>query len=93
MRAGYSLTTSGEKYDSWGNPLSQKTQTASLGLGYSSKGSFFADAAVQTRILNSEYFMPYEDYTDETGAIIEYAPEIVSHRSLWKAVLTLGWRF
>ena len=93
VRAGYSLTTSGEKYDSWGNPLSQKTQTASLGLGYSSKGSFFADAAVQTRILNSEYFMPYEDYTDETGAIIEYAPEIVSHRSLWKAVLTLGWRF
>ena len=93
IRAGYNLTTSGEKYDSWGNKINQKVQAASFGLGYSSKGSFFADAAVQTRFLNAEYFMPYEDYTDELGQIIEYAPEIISARSLWKAVLTFGWRF
>ena len=93
VRAGYNLTTSGEKYDSWGNAMSQNIQSASFGLGYSSKGSFFADAAVQARFLNAEYFMPYEDYTNEYGEILEYAPEIVSHHSLWKAVLTLGWRF
>lgn len=95
VRAGYSLTTSGEKFIDWaGTPIkNQNVHTASFGLGYSSKGSFFADAAVQTRFLSNEYFMPYEDYTDETGAILEYAPEIVNHRSLWKALLTIGWRF
>ena len=93
VRAGYSLTTSGEKFDSWGNQISQKKQTASFGLGYSSKGSFFADAAIQARFLNKEYIMPYEDYTDADGGIIEYAPEIGIHRSLWKALLTIGWRF
>ena len=94
IRAGYSLMTSGEIKDAWGDRLEQKrTQTASFGLGYSSKGSFFADAAVQTRFLGKEYFMPYEDYTDAAGNIIEYAPEIVNHRSFWKALLTIGWRF
>ena len=94
VRAGYCLTTSAEKFDWAGNRLNgQNVQTASAGLGYSSKGSFFADAAVQTHFLSNEYFMPYEDYTDETGAILEYAPEIVNHRSLWKALLTIGWRF
>jgi hypothetical protein len=94
IRAGYSLMTSGEIKDAWGERLEQKrTQTASFGLGYSSKGSFFADAAVQTRFLGNEYFMPYEDYTDAAGNIIEYAPEIVNHRSFWKVLLTIGWRF
>lgn len=94
IRAGYSLMTSGEIKDAWGDRLEQKrTQTASFGLGYSSKGSFFADAAVQTRFLGNEYFMPYEDYTDESGNILEYAPEIVNNRSFWKALLTIGWRF
>lgn len=94
IRAGYSLMTSGEIKDAWGDRLEQKrTQTTSFGLGYSSKGSFFADAAIQTRFLGNEYFMPYEDYTDAAGNIIEYAPEIVNHRSFWKVLLTIGWRF
>ena len=94
IRAGYSLATSGELRDAWGGRLDpKKTQTASFGLGYSSKGSFFADAAVQSRFLGKEYFMPYEDYTDEAGNILEYAPEIVNNRSFWKAVITFGWRF
>ena len=94
IRAGYSLATSGELRDAWGGRLDpKKTQTASFGLGYSSKGSFFADAAVQSRFLGKEYFMPYEDYTDEAGNILEYAPEIVNNRSFWKTVITFGWRF
>lgn len=95
IRVGYGLTTSAEIRDSWNNPIEPlKTHTASLGLGYSSKGSFFMDAAIQTRFLNDEYYMPYDDYLfDEDGNIIDYAPEIRSHRSLWKALLTFGWRF
>lgn len=95
LRAGYVLSTSGEIRDSWNNPINPlKTQTASLGLGYSSKGSFFLDAAVQTRFLHDEYYMPYEDYIfDEVGNIAEFAPEIRAQRSLWKALITFGWRF
>ena len=89
------LTTSAEKLDVWGNQIPvQKTHSAALGLGYSSKGSFFADAAVQTRLLNDEYFMPYDDYIfDAEGYVVEPVPEILNKRSLWKVLLTLGWRF
>jgi hypothetical protein len=96
IRAGYGLTTSAERMDSWGSQIQkpQITQSASFGLGFSSKGSFFADAAVQTRFLNDEYFMPYEDYIfDADGYVVEFAPELVNKRSLVKAYITLGWRF
>ena len=70
------------------------THTAALGLGFSSKGSFFADAAVQTRFLGDEYFMPYDDYIfDADGYVAEPVPELISKRSLWKVLLTIGWRF
>lgn len=95
VRAGYGLTTSAEKYDSWGNSLETLlTQNASLGIGYSSPGSFFADLAVKRSFLSDEYFMPYEDYIyDSQGNISEYAPEILNRRSLWKVMITFGWRF
>ena len=95
IRAGYGLTTSAEKRDEWGDPIdSPATHTAALGLGFSSKGSFFADIAVQTRFLPDEYFMPYDDYIfDEEGFVAEPAPELINRRSLWKALLTIGWRF
>lgn len=89
IRAGYGMTTSAEERDIYGTSLKPtKTQTASFGFGYSSKGSFFADAAVQTRFLTDEYFMPYEDYINGV-----YSPEIRTQRSLWKVLLTFGWRF
>ena len=96
IRAGYGLTTSAERMDSWGAQIQepQITQSASFGLGFSSKGSFFADAAVQARFLNDEYFMPYEDYIfDADGYVVEFAPELVNKRSLVKAYITFGWRF
>ena len=95
IRGGYGMTTSAEKIDPWNNTLKpQMTHTASAGLGFSSKGSFFADAAVQTRFLHDEYFMPYEDYIfDSEGYVAEFAPEIRNQRSLWKVLLTIGWRF
>ena len=95
IRAGYGLTTGAQKYDSWGNALkSDKTQNISFGLGYSSKGSFFADLAVRTTLLPDEYIMPYEDYIfDSDGYVLEYVLELRNNRSLWKALLTIGFRF
>ncbi len=93
VRAGYGLTTNPET-DPYAAKI--KTQNLSFGLGYSSKGSFFADLAVRKTFLPDEYFMPYADYMyDADGQIVEngYAPEILVEKSLWKVALTLGWRF
>lgn len=97
IRAGYRVSTSSELYDSWGETIPVSlTQNVSFGLGYSSKKSFFADLAVRKTILAPEYFMPYSDYMyDADGYLIEnaYAPEILIKSSLWKVLLTFGWRF
>ena len=95
IRAGYGLTTGAEKIDVWGNELiADKTQNISFGLGYSSKGSFFADLAVRTTLLPKQYIMPYEDYIfDSEGYVLEPVPELVTSRSLWKALFTFGFRF
>lgn len=85
IRAGYS-----------GNFKFNNLHNVSIGLGYSSKNSFFADLAVRRTFLPDEYFMPYSDYMFDTeGNILEdaYAPEIVTLKSLWKVVLTIGARF
>ncbi len=89
IRAGYGLTTSPENavYETKGASII-KTQNASLGLGYSSKDSFFADLAVRRSFLADEYVMPYSDYIDGV-----YSPEILIRKNLWKVALTLGWRF
>lgn len=107
IRAGYDMKTSAQKavWDGHegeylkinGRDLTHKV---SFGIGFSSKGSFFADAAVTRTFVPDEFFMPYEDYmftTDEGGNMIidsnYYAPEILIKSALWKAVLTLGFRF
>jgi hypothetical protein len=38
--------------------------------------------------------MPYEDYIfDSEGYVLEPVPELATTRSLWKALLTFGFRF
>lgn len=95
LRGGYGLTTSPEKADIDGNPLPKmKTQNASFGLGWSSRKSFFMDAAARYAFVSDEYFMPYDDYMyDADGALVAFAPEILNRKSAWKVMLTLGWRF
>ena len=95
IRGGYGFTRSPEKADVFGDPLPKMaTQNASFGLGYASKGSFFADAAVRYCFATKEYFMPYDDYMyDINGDLLAFAPEILNTRSAWKVMLTIGWRF
>lgn len=64
--------------------------TYSLGFGYSSEGSFFADVAFRLTKYPAEYYNPYSDYF--TGGT-DYLPEVASTRNLTDMVLTLGWRF
>ena len=85
VRAGYNLATS---------PLVDEKvcrHNVSLGVGFSSKKSFFADFAARYTLPQNEYIIPYSDYlADVNGAL---PPEILNvHRNL-KVLLTLGWRF
>ncbi len=92
IRAGYGFDTFAER--AMKGAVSE--QNISFGLGYSSRGSFFADLAARTTLIPTEYYMPYIDYiVDEGGSVIDnaYSPEIGIDKSLWKVVLTLGWRF
>ncbi len=105
VRAGYGMTTNPHA-DPYAPAV--RSQNISFGLGYSSKGSFFADLAVKTTLLNEEYIMPYADYIfekDDAGRYIldkngdrviatnGFAPQISNMKSLWKVALTFGWRF
>lgn len=97
VRAGYSMATSPERCIECSSDIPAiRNQNVSFGLGYSSKNSFFADFAVRRTFLQEEYFMPYADYMyDADGYLNEnaYAPEILNERSLWKVLVTFGWRF
>lgn len=95
LRAGYNVTGSAEKLDVYGEAIAPVyTQNISFGLGYNSKNSFYADLAARTTMLPDEYFMPYADYIyDADGYVSAPTPEILNHQSLWKVLLTFGWRF
>jgi hypothetical protein len=106
VRAGYNMNTSAQKaiwdnyYEEYVKVRRDITHKASFGIGFSSKGSFFADAALTRTFIPREYFMPYADYVftaDANGEYIVdpnyYAPEILIRSALWKVVLTLGFRF
>lgn len=123
LRAGYSLSTSPERW--WTGPDGMKvtaddfnsdfysyfnriktlvtphyygdmTQSVSAGIGYSSPGSFFMDAAVRMTRYPVSVFAPYYDYAsyDSFGNLAYVlAPRIQNNRNLWNVSLTLGWRF
>ena len=123
LRAGYTLTTSPERYwtDSAGRTLTaddfaadyntyvnriknlvtphyygDKTQSFSAGIGYSSPGSFFMDAAVRLTQYPAMTFAPYYDYDsfDKSGNVVSVrAPRLLTERNLWNASVTFGWRF
>ena len=70
-------------------PMNDLNWIYSFGLGYSSKGSFFADFAMRIKPLPASYFNPYTDYVGDG----DYTPEIETFWRSGDMVLTLGWRF
>lgn len=73
-----------------------KTSSLSFGVGYSSAGSFFADLGVKMVKFPSSVYSPYYDYDgyNANGEWVSYeSPKVFNQRSLFNAVLTLGWRF
>ncbi len=104
VRAGYNFNASAEKaiWDGWEYQAIKPTfsHKAALGLGYSSKKSFFADIACTRSFLPKEYFLTYSDYVytnnKEGDSIVDpnfYAPELQIKSSLWNVILTIGFRF
>ena len=90
VRAGYNFTTTPE-YVSEGNSkttLNNRINAFSIGLGYSSNGSFFADIAARLTMLSDEYISPYADYLKDLAS-----PMILNKRDLYSITATFGWRF
>ena len=107
LRVGYNFTT-GAQYNTLSDDgrvvaLSDQERkdqirtAVSFGIGYSSPGSFFMDAAVRFQYLPNEYFTPYWYYTRVDGKTYTdngvTTPEICSQSALCNALVTLGWRF
>lgn len=97
IRAGYNLTTSGERYyDEYGSkkvPAANR-QSFAIGFGFSSKGAFFADLALKHTVFPKEYIYPYDDYIfDDSGNVLSMTPEILNKKRLWDVALTIGFRF
>lgn len=66
----------------------------SLGVGYSSKGSFFADLGFRVTRYPATYRKPYADYIyDESGNLEIASPLIRTNSRLCDLLLTFGWRF
>ncbi len=89
VRAGYNFTTTPE-YTYNGNEkikLNDRINSFSVGLGYSSNGSFFADIAARLMMLSDEYISPYADYMDVKS------PMILNKRDIYSITATFGWRF
>ncbi len=102
-RLGYSITsnpslsgvdsTNGlpiNHFVNWGKHGENKV---CFGLGFNSKGSFFADLAAVARIYPTGFFYPYDDIRDKDGSVVVLAPEYVVNRTLWTVAVTIGWRF
>lgn len=87
-----SQIVSGFKY------FSNNTQAFSAGVGYSSTGSFFLDAAVRLTKYPTLHYAPYYfggyDAVDKNGAVIGYeSPDLTISRSIFDVLFTFGWRF
>lgn len=74
------------------------THAVSAGLGYSTDGAFFADAAVRLTKYPVNYYSPYYygayDVFDKDGDhVMTGMPLEKLSRSIFDVVLTIGWRF
>ena len=76
------LTLANKTYD-----FSQAVHSASLGFGFASLGSFFADAVVRFNKYPESSFAPYAKYSNANE------PDVRVRTNLFDAAVTFGWRF
>ena len=110
LRGGYNYTTTGQHNTLVGDNVVALTKEQmklqaksawSVGLGYSSGDSFFADLAFRMRNVPDEYYIPYYYYYAPNASrfydkVIDDAvitPEVRVQSHLYDVVLTMGWRF
>lgn len=93
LRVGFNYQSNPEKLAD-GSYVGTNRHGVALGVGYSSKGSFFADVALRGSFLPDEYVLPYSDYiTDDNNNVTVFSPEIHNTASVWDIACTIGWRF
>lgn len=93
LRAGFNFISCAEKDPIFGRYYKTQTLSGALGIGYSTPGSFFVDAAARLAFQPDNYMTPYGDYTDGAGNLIAAAPQILTKSKLFSAMVTVGWRF
>ena len=79
-----------------GKYSSDRLFSVSLGAGYSSPGSFYADIAFRRTSLPDAYYSAYSNYLSHTVGGTTYdivSPSVKSKLSQFDAVVTFGWRF
>ncbi len=90
VRAGWNIRTSPERGWRWHDSY----RIYSLGAGYDSGKSFFADLALRYKTNPESYTTPYANYmTADDGSLIYHSPEFRETSALWSVLLTLGFRF
>lgn len=86
----------GTRYLVSDNKVNEKSETFAFGIGYSSAGSFFADAVVKANVYPLQRYYPYYDY-DNFNAYGEMvnalSPEIHNYHTLVMIAVSFGWRF
>ncbi|MGN0188009.1 MAG: hypothetical protein ACI395_00685 [Candidatus Cryptobacteroides sp.] len=90
VRAGYGLVTSPQKVynDFRAEYVKEMEHTFSAGIGYSTKGSFYIDAAFMAQKYPDTSIMPYANYISGLDS-----PEILTRNVLYTVAVTLGFRF
>ena len=100
----YNFYQAGKAYLQDKHYVDAPVTTLSCGLGFVSTGSFFADLAFR-RTRSASFYSPYNTYLEATDAdgnpvydsdgnpYMVISPCVRTVRSLFDAVLTLGWRF
>lgn len=89
VRGGYTFTSNPMK-----DYVNGERTSYSVGLGYSSPGSFFADLAVRVNTLPEEHLNIYADYAyDAAGNLQMPSPTVNINTALTDVLVTVGWRF
>lgn len=86
IRAGYNYTLT--PINDAKTKIKDKMNAYTVGVGYSSSGSFFADFSARLLTMADEWVSPYKDYLTDCPS-----PLILNKRERYDITATIGWRF